>query len=209
MSRGWGTAVRSEPTRRLPRAQRREQILDAAARAFARGGFANTGLDVIAAETGVTPVILYRHFASKADLYREVLHRAGTRLSDAVGDDFGDASLPELTRAAAADPDGFRLLFRYAAREPQFRDVAQTLRSTSTEITGRHLAVIGDDRWRSWAARLLPTVTTDALIAWLDVGQPDPDQAPTRIRHIVDAVIQAAHLTDLEEAARSALRGHS
>ena len=39
------TAVRSDSTRRMPRAQRREQILEAATRAFARGGFANTGLD--------------------------------------------------------------------------------------------------------------------------------------------------------------------
>ena len=60
----------------MPRAQRREQILAAATRAFARGGFANTGLDAVAAEAGVTPVILYRHFASKADLYREVLESA-------------------------------------------------------------------------------------------------------------------------------------
>ena len=37
----------------MPRAQRREQILEAATRAFARGGFANTGLDAIAAEAGV------------------------------------------------------------------------------------------------------------------------------------------------------------
>lgn len=186
--------VRSEPTRRLPRAQRREQILDAAARAFARAGFANTGLDTIAAEAGVTPVILYRHFASKADLYRAVLEHAGARLRAATGaEDFDDASIPALIRAAAADPDSFRLLFRYAAREPQFRDMAETLRSTSTEITRRHLAGISDDRWRNWAAQLLPIVTTDAVIAWLDVGQPDPDQAPIRIRHIVDAVMQAAH----------------
>lgn len=144
------TAVRSEPTRRLPRAQRREQVLDAAAPTFARAGFANTGLDVIAAEAGVTKVSLYRFFASKADLYREVLHRAGHRLREAVGaDDFDEASLPALTRAATADPDGFRLLFRYATREPQFRDVAQTHRCTSTEITGGHLAAISDDRWRT------------------------------------------------------------
>jgi hypothetical protein len=35
-------------------------------------------------------------------------------------------------------------------------------------------------------------LTTDAVIAWLDAGQPDPDQAAIRIRQIVDAVIQAA-----------------
>jgi AcrR family transcriptional regulator len=187
------TAVRSESTRRMPRAQRREQILAAATRAFARGGFTNTSLDVIAAEAGVTPVILYRHFASKADLYRAVLESANNRLAEATGtDDFDDASIPALIRAATADPDAFRLLFRYAAREPEFRDMIDTLVDRGTEITRRHLADIGDDRWRSWAARLLPAMTIDAVIAWLDAGQPDPDQAAIRIRCIVDAVIQAA-----------------
>jgi AcrR family transcriptional regulator len=187
------TAVRSESTPRMPRAQRREQILEAATRAFARGGFANTGLDAIAAEAGVTPVILYRHFASKADLYREVIESGHARLREATGGhDFDDASIPALIRAAAADPDAFRLLYRYAAREPEFRDMIDTLIESSTEITRRHLADITDDRWRSWAARLLPAMTIDAVIAWLDAGQPDPDQAAIRIRGIVDAVIEAA-----------------
>jgi AcrR family transcriptional regulator len=187
------TAVQSEPTRRLPRAQRREQILEAATRAFARGGFAKTGLDAIAAEAGVTPVILYRHFASKADLYREVIESGHTRLRAATGgQEFDDASIPAFIRAAAADPDAFRLLYRHAAREAEFRDVIDTLIEGSAEITGRYLADIADERWRGWAARLLPTMTIDAVIAWLDAGQPDPDEAATRIRSIVDAVITAA-----------------
>jgi AcrR family transcriptional regulator len=187
------TMSRVGPTRRLPRAQRREQILDAATRAFARAGFTNTSLDAIAAEAGVTPVILYRHFASKADLYREVLDNAYTRLREATGgDEFDDGSIPALVRAAAVDPAAFRLLVRYAAREPEFRDVIETLRESWTEITRRHLVDITNDRWRGWAARLLPTLATDAVIAWLDAGQPDPDQAAIRIRHIVDAVIHAA-----------------
>jgi AcrR family transcriptional regulator len=186
------TTARTALTRRMPRAQRREQILGAATRAFARAGFTNTGLDVIAAESGVTPVILYRHFASKSDLYRAVLESAGARLREAVGaDTFDDTSIPALLRAASADPDAFRLLFRYAPREPEFLDVMDTFRSTATEITHRSLADITNDRWRSWAAALLPTLTTDAVIAWLDAGQPDPDQAAVRIRHIVDAVIEA------------------
>ena len=187
------TAVRSESTRRMPRAQRREQILQAATRTFARGGFANTGLDAIAAEAGVTPVILYRHFASKADLYREVIESGHARLSEATGGhDLDDGSIPALIRAAAADPDAFRLLFRYAAREPEFRDLIDTLVDRGTEITRRHLADIANDPWRSWAARLLPAMTIDAVIAWLDAGQPDPDHAAIRIRRIVDAVIEAA-----------------
>jgi AcrR family transcriptional regulator len=187
------TTARAAPTQRMPRAQRREQILGAATRAFASAGFTNTGLDVIAAEAGVTPVILYRHFASKADLYRAVLESCGARLREVVGaDNFDDTTIPALLRAASEDPAAFRLLFRYAPREPEFRDVIETSRLTATEITDRYLADVADERWRGWAAALLPTLTTDAVIAWLDAGQPDPDQAAERIRHIVDAVIKAA-----------------
>ncbi len=189
------SAVGPERARRMPRAERREQILDAATRAFARTGYAATGLDDVAAEAGVTHVILYRHFASKGELYRAVLDRACTRLADTVGtDDFDDTSLPALIRAAAADPDGFRLLFRHAAREPEFRDVIDTIRSGSTDVTHRHLAdAIPEGPWRDWAARIVPTFTLEAVIAWLDLGQPDPDRAAERIGRAIHGVIQAAH----------------
>lgn len=182
-----------ERVRRMPRAERREQILEAATRAFARTGFAATGLDDVATEAGVTHVILYRHFASKSDLYRAVLDRACTRLADTVRTDFDNTSLPALLRAAAADPDGFRLLFRHAAREPEFRDVIDAIRSGSTELTHRHLAdTVPEGPWRDWAARIVPTFTLEAVIVWLDLGQPDPDRAAERIGHAVHGVIQAA-----------------
>ena len=186
--------------RRMPRAERREQLLDAATRAFARRGFTATGLDDIAAEAGVTHVIVYRHFASKADLYRAVLERAGTRLAETVGTDaFDEHSIAVLLRAAAADSEGFRLLFRHAAREPEFRDVVDTIRSASIEITHRHLTDrIPDGPWRHWAARLVPVVALEAVIAWLDAGQPDPDRAAEHLGRAVDAVIDAA-LGDLPD----------
>jgi AcrR family transcriptional regulator len=192
------TAGNAGPVRRMPRAQRREQILDAATRAFAHGGYSATSLDDVATEAGITRVILYRHFDSKTDLYRAVLDRACTRLDDAVGpDDFDDTSIPALVRAAAEDPDGFRLLFRHAAREPEFRDMIDTLRTASTDVTQRHLAeMIPDSTWRSWAARLLPTVALEAVIAWLDAGQPDPTTAANRISQAVHGVIQAAQSSD-------------
>lgn len=180
--------------RRLPRAERREQILAAATRAFARGGFAGTGLDDVATEAGITRVLLYRHFDSKTDLYRAVLDRACLRLTESVGaDDFDDTSIPALVRAAAADPDGFRLLFRHAAREPEFRDVVDALNTGSVEVAHRNLIrTMPDGPWIRWAAHLLPAVTIDAVIAWLDAGQPDPDRAPDRIVAIVAGVIEAA-----------------
>jgi AcrR family transcriptional regulator len=92
-----------EPVRRLPRAQRREQILAAATEAFARSGFAATGLDDIATEAGVTRVILYRHFDSKTELYQAVLDRMCARLDAHVEEPVAwlDAGQPDQARAAA------------------------------------------------------------------------------------------------------------
>src|SRR5215468_11017492 len=93
--------------RRMRRAERREQILAAATRAFARSGFAATGLDDVAAEAGITRVILYRHFESKTDLYQAVLDRFCTVLSAHVHETVGgftDASLDGLLHAATAEP---------------------------------------------------------------------------------------------------------
>jgi len=182
------------PVRRLRRADRREQILDAATRAFARAGFAATGLDDVAAEAGITRVLLYRHFDSKADMYRAVLDRACQRLQDSVGsNDLDEHAIPALLRAAAADPDAFRLLFRYAAREPEFRDLTDGLTAASTDIARQNLAAqIPDRPWLDWASRLIPTLTIEAVIAWLDAGQPDPELAAVRIGHAVHGVIRAA-----------------
>ncbi len=178
----------------MPRAQRREQILDAATRAFARTGFTATSLGDVAAEAGITHAILYRHFDSKAALYRAVLDRACQRLAGATGGgDFGADAIPALVGAAAADPDGFRLLFRHAAREPEFRDLTDSLTAVSQRVAERNLArLIPPGPWLMWASQLIPALTAEAVIAWLDAGQPDPGQAAQHISQAISGVITAA-----------------
>ncbi|HZD73351.1 MAG TPA: TetR/AcrR family transcriptional regulator [Actinomycetota bacterium] len=180
--------------RRLGRAERREQILAAATQAFARAGFAATSLADIAAEAGISRVILYRHFDSKTDLYRAVLDRVMARLVAAVGKrDYTDASVDALVAAAAEDPAGFRLLFQHAAREPEFRAEADRFHAGMVAVSRRELArAIPEGAWARWAARLAPTVAIEAIIAWLDAGQPDPEQAPERVRQALSGVLQAA-----------------
>lgn len=179
---------------RMPRTARREQILGAATDAFARGGFSATSLDDIAREASVSRVILYRHFDSKADLYRAVLDRARARLAAAAhGPDFDAASVDGLVAAAAEDPAGFRLLFEYAAREPEFRDEMERFRAEMVALAHRQLSrAIGDAAWARWAAELAPTVAIEAVLAWLDAGQPDPEHAANRIRQAIMGVVEAA-----------------
>jgi AcrR family transcriptional regulator len=183
-----------EPVRRLRRAERREQILAAATQAFARAGFAATSLDDIATAAGISRAILYRHFDSKTDLYRAVLDRACTRLAEATGTgNYTAASIDALIGVAAADPDAFRLLFHHAAREPEFRAEMDRFQQAMVAVARRELAqVIPDPAWAAWAAHLAPTVAVDAVIAWLDAGQPDREQAAQRIGQALDGIIKAA-----------------
>ena len=195
-------ADRPEPVRRLPRAQRREQILAAATEAFAGSGFAATSLEDIAAEAGVTRVILYRHFDSKTDLYQAVLDRMCARLDAHVAEPVGgftDASIDGLLQAAAESPAGFRLLFQHALREPEFKERIENFRADITAAAFAQIsALIADEGLARWAAQLAPVVAIESVIAWLDAGQPDPAQAAARVRQAVMGVIGAAAAPDVD-----------
>lgn len=184
----------SAGARRLPRAQRREQILRAATEAFARTGFAATSLDDVATEAGVTRMVLYTHFESKTALYQAALDRMGDLLNFATGAPaFDGLSVEGLLTVAAAEPAGFRLMFHHAAREPEFRAEVDRIRAASFEIARRYLEPrIPDPAWADWACRLLPTLAVESVIAWLDAGQPDPGGAALRIRQVVSRVIEIA-----------------
>ena len=61
--------------RRLPRAERRRVIEEAASELFAERGYAATRLEDIATAAGVTKQLLYQHFSSKKELHMALLAR--------------------------------------------------------------------------------------------------------------------------------------
>ena len=65
---------------RLPAAERRSALIDAALRVFSDGSYSGATTAEIAREAGVSEPILYRHFASKRDLYFSCLDEAWTRI---------------------------------------------------------------------------------------------------------------------------------
>ena len=78
--------IRSERTgpTRLPAPRRRQQLLDVATNVFAVRGFHGTSMDDVAEAAGVTKPVLYQHFSSKRELYRELLDQVGSQLVEAV-----------------------------------------------------------------------------------------------------------------------------
>jgi len=73
----------SRPTR-LPRDQRRIQLLDAASEVFAAKGYHAAAMDDIADVAGVSKPVLYQHFPSKLDLYLALLDQSCDRLVEVV-----------------------------------------------------------------------------------------------------------------------------
>jgi TetR/AcrR family transcriptional regulator len=63
----------SAPGGRMQGEERRRQLIDVAIQVFARNGFGGTKTKDIAAAAGVSEAIVFRHFASKEDLYRAIL----------------------------------------------------------------------------------------------------------------------------------------
>ena len=82
-------------TARMPRAQRRNQLLELATRVFTEKGYQATSMDDIAAAAGVTKPVLYQHFSSKQSLYIEVLDIIAESMLEevrALGEFQGDTS---------------------------------------------------------------------------------------------------------------------
>src|SRR5882762_504227 len=59
--------------KRLSAAERRQQLLEAAAFVFAERGFEGAATLSIARRAGVSEALLFRHFSSKKNLFRAVL----------------------------------------------------------------------------------------------------------------------------------------
>ena len=65
---------------RLPAEQRKAAVLDSACGIFSTGSYRGTTTAQIARMAGVTEPVLYRHFASKRDLYLAVMDESWRRL---------------------------------------------------------------------------------------------------------------------------------
>jgi len=90
------------PRGSYPKGQaRRQQIVDAALAVFARGGFHSGSLREIAKRVELTPAGLMHHFATKEELFTEVLRQRDERVRAAAGD-VSETTLLEQTRNVVA-----------------------------------------------------------------------------------------------------------
>jgi len=188
------------PRQLLSRPERQETILRGAAQAFAHGGFTATSMEDVAAASGITKLIVYRHFDSKEDLYRAVLQRVSDRLTEVFlagisRTDRRGVGVRSLLTVAREYPDGFSLLFRHAAREPQFAEYAHEHRDRAVFASRSLLSPrIQDPVELTWAAETVTSYLVEGVLHWLEFGSADRDEefvdwSTTGLHALVDALV--------------------
>ena len=135
-------------TKRLPRAVREQQMLDAAVDVFSDRGFHETSMDTIAAKAEISKPMLYLYYGSKEELFAACIHREGLRFLEALA----PAGAPNLTpreqlRAAlegflgfvGANRKSWMVLYRQAVGQQAFAGTVQSSRDRLIELTAHLL----------------------------------------------------------------------
>lgn len=201
--------VSSTPTfRRLPRAVREQQMLDAAVKVFSRRGYHAASMDEIADDAGISKPMVYAYLGTKEELFIACLHREGTRMMQAIAgavapDLSADERLWRSLRAflgfVGAHRDGWAVLYRQARGEQPFAGEIAAMRSRMVEIVAGMLAHTLRAECREVAEIELEVVAyalvgaTESVADWLvDHPEADPEQTATRVMNV--AWVGAAQL---------------
>lgn len=137
---------------------RREHILDAAERCFARSGFHRCSMQDICKEASVSPGALYVYFKSKEELIAGIVERDRAKLAAELSE---LAEAPDLIAALSA------LGEHYAVEEPLHKRVLHVeigSESTRNPVVGEMFRSV-DGYCRDSFARLLERARADGKIA--------------------------------------------
>jgi AcrR family transcriptional regulator len=169
---------------RLPRDERRGQLLAAASEVFVDRGYHAAGMDEIAERAGVSKPVLYQHFSSKLELYLAVLARHVDNLVSGVRQALRTTTdNRQRVRAAVAaffdfiehDGQGYRLIFENDyVTEPSVSVQVKVATESCTDAVFdliSHDSGLDPHRARMIAVGLV-SISVDSARYWLDNDRP-------------------------------------
>jgi AcrR family transcriptional regulator len=169
-----------EKSNRLPRDERRAQLLIAALEVFTAAGYHSAAMDEIADKAQVSKPVLYQHFPSKLDLYLAVLDLHIDSLVFAIQKAIA-SNRENSSRVAAtveayfgfidSEGEAFRLLFESDMNlEPQVRERLNRMTYDCAAAVSAVISIdtgLGKEESMMLAVGIIGTVQTTAR-HWLD-----------------------------------------
>lgn len=160
---------------RMPAQQRREQLLDCASQLFATQGYARATTSQLAKAAGVTEPIIYRHFASKRDLFVALIERTGRRTLEKWASHLSTAEDPaERVRRLIGDnpmvgPDGreaYRVFLQSISEVESDEKIAEAV---TAHINNVH-AFLQKELEAAQEAKRVPSRFSADILAWLMIN---------------------------------------
>ena len=182
---------------------KRQVILDAAVRVFARQGYDATPVADIAAEAGVAYGLVYHYFGSKDAVLEAVFREQWGRLLAAVAlaEETGETAVEQLDlvvkivlRAWRDDPDLVRLLVREITRSPHISDELDEIGQAFTSleriiVRGQTEGAFRPDLDPQIAAWMLYGGLEEVLTGWVLGQLPDTAEAVAAAEREVTATL--------------------
>ncbi|MCP9991380.1 TetR/AcrR family transcriptional regulator [Streptomyces albogriseolus] len=165
-------------TKRMPRAVREQQMLDAAVRTFGNRGYMAASMDEIAELAGVSKPLVYLYLNSKEDLFTACIRREARALTEAVR----AGARPELP-ADRQLWSGLTAFFTHTARHPDGWAVLHLQARTHGEVFAAEVAAM--------RAEIVAFVTQLILAAAREAHR-DPDLREAEVSGLAEALVGAA-----------------
>ena len=187
-----------EKSNRLPRDERRAQLLIAALEVFTVAGYHSAAMDEIADKAQVSKPVLYQHFPSKLDLYLAVLDLHIDSLVFAIQKAIASNRENSSRVAATVDAyfgfidsegEAFRLLFESDLNlEPQVRERLNRMTYDCAAAVSAVISIdtgLGKEESMMLAVGIIGTVQTTAR-HWLDRdGKIDRTRATELVMNLI------------------------
>ncbi|WP_432193342.1 TetR/AcrR family transcriptional regulator [Streptomyces sp. bgisy027] len=178
-------------TKRMPRAVREQQMLDAAVRTFGRRGYMAASMDEIAELAGVSKPLVYLYLNSKEDLFTACIRREAAALIAAVRGGVR-TELP----ADRQLWDGLRAFFTHTSHYPDAWSVLHLQARThgepfATEVAAMRAEIV------DFVTQLIVVAAREALpqaLSCVRAGATpiDPDLPASEVAGIAEALVGAA-----------------
>ncbi|HVV24304.1 MAG TPA: TetR/AcrR family transcriptional regulator [Pseudonocardiaceae bacterium] len=197
---GDGPPVRAK---RLPRAVRERQILDAAVAVFSKHGYHDASMDEISEVAGISKPMIYAYLGAKEDLFAACIHREATLLLESVVGGIEPGQPPDVQLwhglrsffgFVEEHKESWRVLHRQSiAQGGPFTEELMAMRQRAISLVAAVLMRTGTDEGVGKAASITGEALAAALVGagesladwWLDHPDDSASAIASRLMNLV------------------------